>query len=247
MAKTYQTLVFRLRALTNLHPGAGDSFYGPVDKTVQRDPATNLPTIYSQSLKGALREYFEEEVGASADFIKRVFGSPVSEKNPNDTSPGAYRFFGADLVALPVPEDNTDIVASFRRVHSGDNTKRIADKIKLLGGPSWAHLDANALHQALAAHLGNFAEETANFKEAAEELPVVARNQLDNGKSENLWYEELVPSESIFVFVVQADSNEQHLEYFKAQLANKIIQVGANASVGYGYCELTLLNPPAAS
>jgi CRISPR-associated protein Cmr4 len=66
-------------------------------------------------------------------------------------------------------------------------------------------------------------------------LPTIARNQLDNGKSNNLWYEEFVPRESIFYFIVLIPDNEEN----ELPIDGEVIQFGGNASVGYGYCKLT--------
>lgn len=255
MAKSYKTHVFRLRALTNLHAGAGDSFYGAVDKMVQRDAASNLPVVHSHSLKGALREYFEEELSLNRDFVNRVFGTPVKGK-AEDAKPGAYRFFSADLAALPVPEENPDAPEAFHLAADGAALQRVADRLKQMGCAAWA--DTNALLTELQGNGGLPLKKDGDFprrfREAAAELPVVARNCLDNGKSENLWYEELVPRESVFLFAVQSgptrdkDGNDRTAEdetLFLNSLKNKTVQIGANATVGYGYCLLTLLTPDA--
>jgi CRISPR-associated protein Cmr4 len=260
MAKQHNLLVFRIRALTNLHAGSGDSFYGAVDKLVQRDPATRLPLIFSHSLKGALREYFEEEKGLGewSNFVVHVFGSPVkgkpAEATENQTreefvKPGHYRFFNADLLALPVPEENPSAAEAFHLQTDDAVWTSFLEKTKMLGG---AFSNVEALKAAFQQDISpDFRTDAPNlkpgekFREAATELPVVARNQLDNGKSENLWYEELVPHESIFGFVVQADGDAAHREEFIKNLDGKVLQVGANATVGYGFCHFKLLNPPA--
>lgn len=74
----------------------------------------------------------------------------------------------------------------------------------------------------------------------AKKLPVIARNYLENGQSENLWYEEVVPRESRFYFIMAQPDNQDGNSYFKtfnSHVNGKIIQVGANASIGYGCCE----------
>jgi CRISPR-associated protein Cmr4 len=252
--KKYQTLVFRLQALTNLHAGSGDSFYGAVDKLVQRDPATRRPTIHSHSLKGALREYFESQIdfeqGAEAKkkFITHVFGSAVSG-DENASEQGNYRFFSADILAIPVPDENINSSTAFKLTSSDDVWAAFVKKTKMLGGNEWTADSLRAAFQSGA----TFHIDAEKFAEASEELPVVARNQLDNGESQNLWYEELVPHQSLFGFLVQAPLDMTNGEKLNAKqdfiqnLNNKVIQIGANATVGYGYCLLTLLNPPTKS
>lgn len=251
MAKSYKTYVFRLRALTNLHAGAGDSFYGAVDKMVQRDAATQRPVIHSHSLKGALREYFEEELGLDREFVNRVFGTPVKGKS-KDARPGAYRFFSADLLAIPVPEQDPGAAAAYHLAADEATLESYRKRLEQMGNTTWANV--TTLRTALQNGELNIEMLPQRFKEAVEELPVVARNSLDNGKSENLWYEELVPRESIFGFVIQsgptrgredADQTVADEKMFLDSLKGKTVQIGANATVGYGYCSITLLNPAA--
>lgn len=246
--KITSPLLFRVRALTNMHPGAGDSFYGPVDKTVQRDPASGRPVIHAHSLKGALREYFESEFnhGENSAFIRHVFGSPVKRNNGN-LQPGDYRFFSADLLALPVPDKNPASNESYHLATDDAVWSDFLGKIKLLGRTDFTDVQTliNAFTSSLPRRIDG--AKATDFREVAEELPVVARNQLDNGKSENLWYEELLPRETIFGFVVQACYSVEeslHRQTFIDGLNGKVIQIGANATVGYGYCLFTLINPP---
>jgi CRISPR-associated protein Cmr4 len=85
-----------------------------------------------------------------------------------------------------------------------------------------------------------------NFSELTKNLPVIARNQLENGKSENLWYEEIVPHQSRFItFVSIPDTTEanEHFKVFNEKLKNSLVQIGANGSIGYGLCKFELLNP----
>lgn len=72
-----------------------------------------------------------------------------------------------------------------------------------------------------------------DFKKVCGEnkLPVIARNHLEDGKSTNLWYEEIVPRKSVFYcFIGESDTKNSFFEdNFK-----KPMQIGANASIGYG-------------
>jgi len=66
-------------------------------------------------------------------------------------------------------------------------------------------------------------------------LPVIARNQLENGESKNLWYEEVVPRESkFFTFIARPETNTE----FDNNVNGKVVQIGANATIGYGFCEI---------
>ena len=71
-------------------------------------------------------------------------------------------------------------------------------------------------------------------------LPVQARNVLnDKGISENLWYEEVVPHKSVFHMVIITPDEVNELDPY---LDGKVVQFGADASIGYGLCKVTKLN-----
>ncbi len=82
--------------------------------------------------------------------------------------------------------------------------------------------------------------------------PIVARNCLEEGK-ENLWFEELVPQKSVFLIPVMY-SDDRKLKVgnkdiegknaynkFQSNIHDKIVQFGANASIGRGYTKVTKL------
>lgn len=73
-------------------------------------------------------------------------------------------------------------------------------------------------------------------------LPVLARNQLDNGISNNLWYEEVVPHEAVFYLTVLADESADSLEalaaFAEVVKENALVQFGGNATVGCGLTKL---------
>lgn len=97
-----------------------------------------------------------------------------------------------------------------------------------------------------------------DFNEAVSNLPVLARNALENGKSVNLWYEEVVPRESILYTVFcyynnlddstqdkrgKTDKKKFEMAYklFEQKLLKDAIQIGANASIGYGITKFAKL------
>ena len=72
-------------------------------------------------------------------------------------------------------------------------------------------------------------------------FPVLARNQLENGISNNLWYEEIVPHKSIFYLIILAPENdEEEFSDFDKALTGKgiAVQFGGNATIGYGYTKI---------
>ena len=68
-------------------------------------------------------------------------------------------------------------------------------------------------------------------------LPIIARNVLDNGESKNLWYEQVLPAETVFYTIIQENGNE-----LANALNGQIVQIGANATIGYGYCKFELIS-----
>ncbi len=66
------------------------------------------------------------------------------------------------------------------------------------------------------------------------DLPVIARNHLENGISQNLWYEEIVPHKSVFYFTIL--STDGNIDKY---IDGEMIQFGGNASIGYGLTKIT--------
>lgn len=90
-----------LYAEAPVHAGAAESIRG-IDLPIQREEGSGLPTIWGQSLKGALREtaaaFLREEERAE------VFGSPPpTEAAADELQPGTLSVGDARLVAFPVP------------------------------------------------------------------------------------------------------------------------------------------------
>jgi CRISPR-associated protein Cmr4 len=81
----------------------------------------------------------------------------------------------------------------------------------------------------------------AKFKELTDDLnlPLIARNNLENGISKNLWYEQVLPRLTRFVAVVlhPKGDDSRAAEFFK-HLSSSPVQIGANASIGYGFCHI---------
>ena len=235
MSKTYQPQVYIIRALTNLHVGGGSSNYDYVDKQVQRDPTTNYPTIFSSSLKGALRDFIAIEDKADT-FCSHVFGNEAFIKKKDKAGKeikveakakqGAYRFLSADLLAIPKPSVDAD--KGYELVYLETVKKAFEDKIELMGKKDFTVPEA---------HVGTKTDKDS-FGLLVNELPVLSRNNLENGVSKNLWYEEVVPREAVFGFVILAQEGDEHFKTFNELLTANVIQIGANATIGYGLCKL---------
>ncbi len=263
------TQLFIITAQTNLHVGSGDSNYGIIDNLVQRDTLTELPHIHASSLKGALREYYEE-VAEDKNKAVTIFGSDPSNKEK--AQKGSHNFFEAHLLVMPVASN----VGNFFRATTRERINNLINVVTKMGGSITASqfdalkkLEVKRDHPVVfieeldghekEVYLGDFpADKIAkvaypenilgnrlaifhedDFKTLCndEHLPVIARNQLENGVSQNLWYEQIVPRESRFFMMIQQPDNT-----FSMSIKDKVIQIGANATVGYGYCEFKTLS-----
>ena len=216
------TRVFLITAKTNLHVGdEGGAEFSIIDKAVQRDPLTGLPCIHSSSLKGALNEFCTGRL--DADKRIRLFGSD-KKKEKADTRKGEAVFFDAHLLLLPKQEDNRP----YSLVTANEVLARMKERIELLG----EEVDLSALP-------AHGVEAYDKFKEACSDdnLPIIARNVLDDGGiSKNIWYEQVLPAETVLYAVIQEKGDD-----LKNALDGKVVQIGANASIGYGYCKIKFL------
>lgn len=257
---------YLIQCVTNLHAGSGDTTYGVIDKQVQRDPVTNNPTIHASSLKGALREHFEQNSKeiVSGEIISQIFGS--NSRNNGDSNSGYYKFLSADLLALPVRCTHKQFV----HVFSENIAKSINQKLQTLTGrllfreglnyantfytnDMVAEVFTEDVSLSVKPHIyplegsqfslpffrNQFAAANDDFvKSAVTKLPVIARNNIEDGTSQNLWYEEVVPHQSLFITFI---GTSHIIPGFETVLLNDIIQVGANATIGYGLCKFFAL------
>ena len=231
------THVFKITAKTNLHVGnesGGD--FTIIDKAIQRDPLTGLPCINSSSLKGAINEYCCKALNWKEDDLIRVFGSDKGKRKSN-TQKGEAVFFDAKLLYLPQQDDNTlfhfettpNIIAMMNnRVKLFDsNFKYEAEKI-VAGKPVVVLVDKEQ----------KTADKQFEDKCSDDNLPIIARNVLENGESKNLWYEQVLPAETVLYTIIQ-EKNDDLLNALVGD--GKLVQIGANATIGYGYCKFELI------
>lgn len=268
-----RTELYKITTLSNLHVGSGDINFDVIDNQVQRDAITKLPNINSSSLKGAFREHFTKD-GTESAMVKYIFGPENKDNNSHQT--GAYSFFEAQLLTRPVRSNvKSHFNATSKAVIKNlletiesfeiDFDNELKDELKKLlsiditnGSPVIFENISNAILEdfkaisnslnisKLKALLGEDLAlfEEGDFKEL--DLPVLARNYLEDGVSKNLWYEEVVPKRSIFFFCIAKPTNidekdyEQKIKGFENRFDREgsKLQIGANKSVGYGFCKV---------
>lgn len=258
--------LYKIRCLTNMHVGDGDATYSIIDNKVQRDVITNFPTINASSLKGSLKSFLDNT--NNQEKLASIFGSdkvmakykifpgmllsiPVrSNKKPffratckraitdllNLLDKNAGKALAREIKTLfnAMQEKQPEYLAVNIKDVDEENSYRIEGKDAIL-----------KKHKHMCTEITKvFGEdliviEDSRFQEIINDLPVISRNKLKNGESENLWYEEVVPRETRFYFGVQAGmqkDNELEKEFNK--ITEDIVQIGGNATIGYGYCEI---------
>lgn len=272
---------YGLKCITNLFVGNGDNSYGIIDNQVEKDPILETPIIPSSSLKGSLRDFFENNSDNNIK-ITEIFGSDAKETK--NTNSGSYSFFTAQLLFRPMRVSDcnftyclvttVDLLEKMVQMMSDLNCglpcdmqeaiKKVKEKINNLNdkyGISNTDIsvegydlencredvnkDVNTAINLLLEIFENFNLKNGVpivilkpeiFKEI--DLPIVARNQLEDGLSNNLWYEEIVPHESIFYFAIMCPDDCKSFKKFDEELRSNIIRFGGGASIGYGYCKI---------
>ncbi len=228
------TNVWLITALTNLHAGnENTSNYGIIDNAIQRDALTDLPCINSSSLKGAINE-FCCHAEMDEKLRLKIFGS--DKKGKNESQKGASLFFDAKILLLPVQDDNHlySYVTCKDVINAANERISMFDK-KMMNLPD-AEQD---LKQAIKADRDIKIIDSPEFAEICddEHLPIIARNALENGISKNLWYEQVLPAKTI-LYTITVDPDGSLAD----AIDGRIIQIGADATIGYGYCRFTRLN-----
>ncbi len=252
------THLYKLECLTNMHVGSGEANYNIIDKEVERDPITEYPIIHASGIKGALLEYYKKNklLDDKLDFI---FGKSSSAE---EYGAGQYKFFDAHMLSRPmrvggetqIPSISVtadDMLRSFIRQTANFGIDKYKDIILPeldFKGNEFLSTDASISIEddsvgALAAEYINAAKNIMGDTFAVAKsinsyaLPVVAHNKLEKGESKNLWYEEYVPHGSVFWFMVLTPDENMELKLEE----QRMLQIGANASIGYGYVKFTKL------
>lgn len=249
---------YKIDCLTNLHVGSGDLNYNIVDNEVERDAVTGYPVIHASGLKGALREHYSKKKDPQLNIID-VFGQ---EAGADEIKAGSYKFLDAYLLARPmrVSGQLTSIMVVseksvndfIHRMNAFGITKYgteylsvdFPENISFLSNVGDVSVEAEttgtipaAAMEILKGLLALIGEKIAIVKDFNDyDLPVVARNQLKEGESKNLWYEEVVPHDSVFYTIILTPDEKMVLDF------GDIIQIGGHASIGCGFSKFTQLN-----
>lgn len=216
--------VWFITAKTNLHVGnENTSSYGLIDLAIQRNATTGLPCINSSSLKGALNEYAAQNT--QIDRLK-VFGSDKLDKSKGSAK-GLYTFFDANILFLPKQSDTQ----LYELVTCDAVLNRFFQQVELITGEKLTEQNLEC-----------FAYKKVSDEDfidlcSDDNLPIIARNVLENGESKNLWYEQVLPAETVLYTLIDGRNDNT----LGTAINNKIVQIGAGATIGYGYCKFTNL------
>lgn len=242
--------IWLIQSETNIHVGSENiSVAGLIDKAIQRDALTKIPCINASSLKGAMNEYASVVAKMESEDRIKIFGVDKCDKT-KPTQKGGYSFFDAQLLLLPVQADN----CLYRLVTSKEQIENFLLLLNRLG----INYDYTSFLQKLREIDNHFnpdkdVVEHGVFEDfcSDDELPIIARNKLDNGLSANLWYEQVLPQKTLFGMVIISSIEELNEDKPEGEepkegagtndilqdcFNSKIVQIGANATIGYGYC-----------
>jgi CRISPR-associated protein Cmr4 len=248
----YKAAFFSITTKTPMHCGAGGENFWIIDKLIQRDETTNLPNINSSSLKGALREYMKDYLSNSkkinglswATVLFQIFGNDNTDLSTSDKDivakdlnvpvnkleiAGDLRILPAELLSIPTLKEG-----KIKHIISCEWLKQnLYEKIELFDHKLSDRVTLETIIQS------NEYIDEIEFCEKVDDynLPVIARNHLEDGTSTNLWYEQVLPRETKLFFTV-VYNNEELFKIFKDSVITHPIQIGANASVGYGFCKI---------
>lgn len=243
------------------------SSVGLVDKEIQRNVLTDIPCINASSLKGAMNEYATSEAKLSPAERVAIFGVDKKDKKDEivETQKGGCLFFDAYLLLLPVQDDNNlyKLVTSRKTLEQYIELLNLMG-IDLSYNDLITNLKKCDSHFDGQEGAGKSIIDFEAFKELCsnEELPIVARNCLIG--SGNLWYEQVLPQKSVFGTILIAPSSVEvsrkeedgrepdpkKAKYKTVSVSvqnidktitktfdKRIVQIGANATIGYGYCQ----------
>ncbi|MFV0388483.1 MAG: type III-B CRISPR module RAMP protein Cmr4 [Pyrinomonadaceae bacterium] len=278
-----------IHALSPLHAGTGQGV-DVIDLPIAREKATNIPYLPGSSVKGTLRDLFNDEKAVQTE----IFGPEKIEGGSGKA--GAIQFADQTLLFLPV----RSLAGTFAYVTSPYVLKRFLRDVtnaeivfpNLVAGNLANEGDSNPCLIATDSvlKLNNFvcledldltpendrtvadgwANELKNkiFDESWQDefaarlcivsdnifsfllqtaTQITARNVLNEDKSsENLWYEESLPTESILYGIVlsfpnpSTKLNDDEIFWHMSTKLDKTLQFGGNATIGRGLCNVKL-------
>jgi CRISPR-associated protein Cmr4 len=261
-------MLIGLLAETFIHPGSGQSA-SAIDLPVAREATTGFPFIAGSSLKGAFRDSVEQ---MSFSGIEAMFGKSdgagallVSDARllllPVRSLNSVYKWVTCTHILERLHRDMTRTVqkASYtlpqledgQAIFSGEGTlfleersfsKQLFDTAPIIKAiePLIKHVETRSrLTQQLVILSDSDFSWFARFG-----LPVMARNVLNNKTktSDNLWYEETLPPDTVMYGVLAERQKDTALKQFvNLYRDHPYVQAGGNETVGQGWFVLSFV------
>ncbi len=265
--------MYRIKCLTNMHMGGNGIGYSIVDLEVERDPVTNEPTMNATGVKGALRDWFGKQPGVKEEDVDYAFGKPGKETTQGACKFFAGDLLarpvpvtkGSALYALGTTEALLELF--FKKAKQLKATSFELPKLQgNTGNKLWCgsqnieSVNNYVTYTDGVQNPGNNDLAMKSYRQIFEDsnwvllkpdqliehpLAVQAHNVLKDGKSNNLWYEEVVPHESIFGLLIGYPDDEKDTGaalLMKKMSENPVVQFGAGASTGEGFTQITEFN-----
>ncbi len=264
--------VIGLLAETSLHPGT-ESSTGVVDLPVAREAATGYPVIVGSSLKGALKDNVQQSLpeeiikkifgeqnsaGAIAITDARILLLPVRSLTGHYkwvSCPYLLERFQRDLNMAGIKCELPPI-----RPKAGQAMAKKSGSL-FLEELSFEAVEAEASLSTIAKEIAQIIKHQSCRERLLDQLVILcdddfsyfasygmqinARNQLNDKTkiSENLWYEETIPADSLFYALLISRSGEKEsLNELKQHFTETpYLQVGGNETVGQGWCAVSWL------
>jgi CRISPR-associated protein Cmr4 len=248
--------------LTPMHIGSGTTL-SLIDLPIQREVHTDFPVIPSSAIKGVIRASFNEQeqediFGKGDEEGKVIFTDgkillfPVKSLKGVFvwiTSPYVLERFKRDTevnVEIPKVEKDNAVVSSNKVLINNNKlvleeftfNATINENLKKLKEITKCEIDENKIAVVSDDVFKFFVK---NYTE------VNARIKIDQAKGTvqtgGLWYEELLPAETLFYGCIDARKKPEHKEQLNkiiGKINNQILQFGGDETLGRGFTKIVV-------
>ncbi len=250
-----------------LHAGVGQTT-GVVDLPIEREKHTGYPCVYATGLKGSLRSYWKQN---NYHDLEDIFGKEEASAGaggliftdlkillfPVRASEGTFKWVTCQKVINRFKRDckiATDQEVTLPAIEELQLMENVPDspnfsQYLILDDYLFKKCQANTqayffLKEIEAKNICLVKNDLFDYF-VNHATQIIARNKLkDNKVSDNLWYEETLPADTLLYSFVMPSiiGNTNHVGTFETNLKEKIIQIGGGETVGYGITKLSFLN-----
>jgi len=248
--------------LTPMHIGSGTTL-SLIDLPIQREVHTDFPVMPSSAIKGVIRASFNEQeqediFGKGDEEGKAIFTDgkillfPVKSLKGVFvwiTSPYVLERFKRDTeinVEIPKVEKDNAVVSSNKVLMNNNNlvleeftfNATINENLKKLKEITKCEIDENKIavvsDDVFKFFVKNYTEVNARIKIDQEKGTV---------QKGGLWYEELLPAETVFYECIDARKKEEHekqLNEVIGKINNQTLQFGGDETLGRGFTKIVV-------